>query len=289
MWVIVYVMFILYVFSDLSYNDLRWSIEDGGESYVGLEKLEQLDLSFNSIEGVQYMALSPLTSLLKLNLNGNAIRLLLDNPFRNMLGVSGEEVQLLLNTTSMVCDCHLSAWLWDWLSTTSLDLSQLHATCQYPPDYLGTSIKRLPQDPPLPCALSPRPVILSSPQDRIVLKDNDVELECEAMVGSRGGEPVIIWHRDNQQIEPYKLDKRMKVEKPDPDGGVISRLTSMLRLSRVTYRDAGKYQCVVRNDHGVGYSKPAVIEVQIKPYFTVLPVSVQAKVRSLVCKHNNKQ
>lgn len=262
----------------MSNNKLRWSVEDGGGVYTGLDKLELLNLSFNGIEAIQYAALAPLTGLLRLDLRGNDIRTLHDNPFRNIRTDPGESGQLVLNTTSMVCDCHLSSWLWQWLNNTTLDLSQMDATCAYPPSLQGTSIINIPEDPPLPCDHTPRPVMLSSPQDRIVLKDNDVELQCEAMVGSRGGEPQISWFQDNQQVEPYKLDKSMKVEKADPIGGVISRVTSVLHLSSVSNEDGGKYQCVVRNDHGIAYSNPAVIEVQIKPYFTVKPASIHTKV-----------
>lgn len=261
---------------DLSFNNLRWTVEDGGDYYVGLDKLQSLDLSHNNIEAVQFQSLAPLTGLLKLDLRGNDIRTLHDNPFRNLLSTPGESSVLLLNTSSMVCDCHLS-WLSEWLESTSIDLSGVHATCKYPPSEAGVAIHNIAKLD-LPCDHSPRPFILGSPEERIVLLEADVELKCVALVGSRGGEPNIIWRRDNQPVVPYKLDKIMNVEKADPGGGVIMRMESVLHLTRVTHQDAGHYQCVVRNDHGVGYSKLAFIEVQVKPYFTVLPSSIHTEV-----------
>ena len=70
----------------MSWNDLKWSIEDSSGAYEGLTQLESLDLSHNNIEAVERRALAPLLSLNLLDLSGNSITNLLDNPFQNMIG-----------------------------------------------------------------------------------------------------------------------------------------------------------------------------------------------------------
>ncbi|KAA0203965.1 hypothetical protein HAZT_HAZT001676 [Hyalella azteca] len=262
---------------DLSYNDLRWPVEEPGEAFYGLSKLMRLDLSYNAIEAVQYKSLAPMERLSLLDLSGNAIRTLHDNPFRHLQpGEGGEPGQVIMNTTALVCDCHL-LWVQDWLNTTTISLDRLHATCSYPNGEIGRSIQNL-KSATLSCDHTPRPLIQSSPEDRIILLDADVELHCKALVGSRGGIPDVLWSRNQQVVEPYKLDKKMTVVKPDPEGGVISELVSTLHLSNVQHRDEGYYQCVVRNDHGVDYSDSALIEVQVKPHFTIRPSNINTAV-----------
>ena len=54
-------------------------------------------------------------------------------------------------------------------------------------------------------------------------------------------------------------------------------VTSELHLHNMTYEDAGKYQCVVKNKFGTTYSERANITVYVYPTFVVTPEDVIVK------------
>ena len=51
-------------------------------------------------------------------------------------------------------------------------------------------------------------------------------------------------------------------------------ITSQLKLSNLTYDDAGRYQCVVANSFGATYSEKANITVYVFPQFITTPEDI---------------
>lgn len=257
--------------SDLSHNDLRWSVEDNSGVFSSLTQLKSLSLAHNNIETIHVETFRPLVSLTSLDLMGNQLRTLPHNPFSGLIHLSS----VALNTSSLVCDCHLS-WLPSWLSSLTINASSPSTVeCSYPPALQGRRVASL-MGTEFSCESSPRPVITQSPDDRVALHGTNVTLACVAQAGAGGAQARFIWRKDSQLLVDFPVattEQAVTVE-----GRVLHNITSRLLLTNVSEKDSGEYQCVVRNDFGASYSRRAHIQVHIYPYFTKRPASVAVRI-----------
>ncbi|XP_050730735.1 leucine-rich repeats and immunoglobulin-like domains protein 2 [Eriocheir sinensis] len=261
---------------DLGHNGLRWSVEDNSGVFTSLTQLKSLSLAHNNIETIHVETLKPLVSLTSLDLMGNQLRTLPHNPFSGLIHLSS----VALNTSSLVCDCHLS-WLPSWLASitgnTSASSGKSSSTveCGYPPALQGRRVASL-MGTEFSCESSPRPVISHSPDDRVALYGTNVTLACVAQAGEGGAQARFIWRKDNQLLVDFPVtttEQAVEVE-----GQLLHNITSRLLLTNVSEADSGNYQCVVRNDFGASYSRRAHIQVHIYPYFTKRPASVAVRI-----------
>lgn len=250
----------------MSYNQLQRSIEDDTGVFRHLVALESLNLAYNKIETIHAEVLYPLSSLMSLDLSGNNLKTLPQNPFKNMIQLSN----LYLNTSSLVCDCHL-AWLPQWLATQSFN--SVKSSCGYPEKLKGSSIFRL-EAKDFVCDVPPQPVIAEFPKNQTALYGHNMTLECVAYTG--GEKPVFTWTKDQNVVEPFRVKTFMNVEE-EKDGKTMYKVVSRLFIDNVTHFHGGTYQCIARNSFGPSYSPPTHIVVNRFPYFTEKPVSVEVK------------
>ncbi|KAK4311617.1 hypothetical protein Pmani_016904 [Petrolisthes manimaculis] len=260
---------------ELDHNQLRWSVEDNSGAFSSLGVLKSLSLAYNSIETIHAETFVPMSSLTTLDLLGNQLRTLPHNPFSTLLHLT----TLHLNTSSLVCDCHL-AWLPAWLtsfthnsSNSPASSTSLTVSCNYPTSLRERQVSSL-HTSEFSCISSPRPEIRQSPKDQIVLHGTNVTLACVAQAGQAGDQPKFMWRKNNQLLVDFKMETLVSVIGGDGEGGAMHNVTSLLHLQNVTEADSGEFQCVVRNHFGASYSERANIQVHIFPYFTKTPSSV---------------
>ncbi|XP_045606959.2 leucine-rich repeats and immunoglobulin-like domains protein 3 [Procambarus clarkii] len=257
---------------DLGHNQLHWSVEDNGGAFSGLGNLETLSLAYNGIETVHVDTFVSLVALMSLDLRGNQLRSLPHNPFSGLKHLT----YVQLNTSSLVCDCHLS-WLPEWMAAITFNSSSsMIASCNYPPALIDRPVSSL-SDSDFSCESSPRPIISQSPKDQIVLHGANVTLTCVAQAGAAGSQPKFMWRKDNQLLVDLQPETLISVIGGDGEGGAIHNVTSLLHLHNVSDQDRGEYQCFVRNHFGASYSKRANIQVHVFPYFTKTPTSVAVR------------
>nr|XP_053641071.1 leucine-rich repeats and immunoglobulin-like domains protein 3 [Cherax quadricarinatus] len=257
---------------DLGHNELRWSLEDNNGAFSKLDNLKTLSLAYNVIETVHVETFVPLVSLTSLDLRGNQLRTLPHNPFLGLKHLNSAQ----LNTSSLVCDCHL-LWLPGWLSSITFNASSsITISCNYPPGLRDRPISSL-LSTDFSCESSPRPIISQSPKDQIVLHGANVTLTCVAQAGTDGDQPKFMWRKDNQLLVDFEPEIRISVVGGDGEGGTIHNVTSLLHLHNVSDQDRGEYQCFVRNHYGASYSQCANIQVHVFPYFTKTPTSVAVR------------
>ena len=260
-------------YSDLGHNDLRWSVEDNSGVFSSLVLLQSLSLSHNNIETIHVETLRPMTSLSSLDLTGNQLRTLPHNPFMGLMHLTS----VALNTSSLVCDCHLT-WLPSWLASITSNSSTAPVStvkCNYPPSLKGRRVTSL-IGTDFSCDASPRPIISHSPVDRVVLHGTNVTLACVAHAGASDFQAKFLWRKDSQLLVDFPITTTEQVV--TVEGRVLHNITSHLLLTNVSERDSGEYQCVVRNDFGASYSRRAHIQVHIYPYFTKRPASVAVRI-----------
>lgn len=257
---------------DLAYNQLRWSVEDNSGAFSRLDSLQTLSLASNGIETVHVETFVSLVALRSLDLRGNQLRTLPRNPFSGLKHLTSVQ----LNTSSLVCDCHLS-WLPAWLSSVLFNSSSsMIVSCSYPPSLRDRPVSSLSSSD-FSCESSPRPIISQSPKDQIVLHGDNVTLACVAQAGAEGDQPKFMWRKNNQLVVDFQLETRINVIGGDGEGGAIHNVTSLFHLRNVSDEDSGEYQCVVRNHFGASYSQRANIQVHVFPYFTKTPTSVAVR------------
>lgn len=257
---------------DLSHNQLRWSVEDNSGAFSRLERVHTLSLAYNGIETIHAETFTPLRELSSLDMRGNQIRTIPHNPFIGLNRLTSVQ----LNTSSLVCDCHLS-WLPGWLSSLSFNNSSIIASCSYPNRLRDRPVATI-SSRDFACESSPRPIISQSPKDQIALRGANVTLACVAEFGSEGDQPKFMWRKNNQLLVNVQLETLVSVVGGDGEGGAKHNVTSLLHLQNVSDEDTGEYQCVVRNHFGASYSQRANIQVHVFPYFTKRPASVEVRI-----------
>ncbi|XP_071482899.1 leucine-rich repeat transmembrane protein FLRT3-like, partial [Diadema antillarum] len=119
---------------DLSDNDIAWTVEDMTGAFDGLESLQRLGLANNQINSIARRAFNGLANLQSLDLAGNPITTVENNVFEGMPELS----QLLVNSSSMVCDCQIS-WFPTWLQAQNLEAG-VDGRCDHPAVLHGSNI-----------------------------------------------------------------------------------------------------------------------------------------------------
>ncbi|XP_037789931.1 roundabout homolog 1-like [Penaeus monodon] len=100
----------------------------------------------------------------------------------------------------------------------------------------------------------------TSPTGTRVVAGERAELECSPPRGHP--EPLVLWMKDGNKLP---LDHRVYVG----EGG-------KLILTETLQTDEGSYTCVASNLVGTRFSEPAILAVQVRPFFVRLPGDVTA-------------
>lgn len=292
-----------FLYRDLSYNRLQWSIEDDTGAFEGLASLVSLNLAHNKIETIHGKVFHPLSSLASLDLSGNAFKTLPENPFKTMDHLS----KLYMTTSNLVCDCHLS-WLPRWLSQKR-GLKGVEMACGFPPSFKDIPLRKL-ESGNFTCDVNPMATITEFPRNQTVLVGRNMTLKCVAR--SYTTNASITWTKDRELVEPFLLTSFEAVEeefkvrdgesnsqggdwsvgdksKARPKSGnstlpiesngdnPVYIITSKLHVDNVTHYNSGSYQCQARNEFGPSYSPLAKITVHQFPYFKIQPKDLEVK------------
>lgn len=250
---------------DLSDNDIAWTIEDMTGAFEGLDSLLRLGLANNHINSIARRAFSGLTNLQSLDFVGNAITTVENNAFEGVPQLN----QLLVNSSSMVCDCQME-WFPAWLQENNLN-DGVDGRCAHPKSLQGSSIYSVAAEE-FTCDDRLKPFIIREPETITSLKNDNVSLICTA--GSTSDLPVkFVWKKDKSILESAST---IYFERLNPDR--VNEYTSVLNLHHIRELDQGKYQCIISNEFGTTYSKKAKVTVNIYPSFTVTPNHISVHV-----------
>ncbi|KAK3605813.1 hypothetical protein CHS0354_002430 [Potamilus streckersoni] len=260
---------------DLNNNRISMTIEDMNGAFVGLVKLKELRLERNRIKTITKQAFMGLRTLEKLFLGNNNITTIQGNPFDEIPGLR----ELYFNSSSLLCDCQLS-WLPMWLRDNNFERSVL-AKCSHPESLKGKSIFTVDSNDFKCEGHYPKPVIIKNPQTQMILKGENVTLNCSAASTESQGTPTQFhWKKDNMLIPEGNIENYAN------RSGNVTHYISKLHIILAQDSDAGRYQCIISNKFGSGYSKRAQISVHVFPVFTKTPEDVTVKQGStakLVC------
>nr|XP_023017087.1 leucine-rich repeats and immunoglobulin-like domains protein 3 [Leptinotarsa decemlineata] len=247
-------------FLNLSYNKIWLTIEDATGVFQGLHDLMKFHLAGNGIKSINAEAFAGLKNVTYLNLSNNNITSIQKNAFSHIPLLK----ELMINTTSLLCDCNLR-WFLNWLNLKQL---KVQAVCAYPEWLQGESLLEVTSN--LTCDELPKPRLIEEPDHAIMaLKGENISLDCKAM--SSSPDPMtFLWKKDNIELNEPNVTIESRV---DPDGK-STETSSCLHLTNVEYSHAGKYQCVVSNSFGTTYSQKSAISVLVYPTFTKVPKNV---------------
>ncbi|GAB0092093.1 hypothetical protein DMENIID0001_070550 [Sergentomyia squamirostris] len=251
---------------DLSDNDLSWMIEDDNAPFALLLHLRTLHLSNNHIKTVSKTAFTGFPALHHLDLSHNE----LTNVHSGALKPLHDLKTLLVNTTSLLCNCHLR-WLHTWLTDHPNTVTGM-TVCNLPPSLHGRSLIDV-NPTTLICSDNPQPVIITQPLGQVVSKGNNVTLECRAK-SSSNADMEWKWKRDNIELSEVIFPRGTSVDFLQDDGENVTVSTSRLFLQNVSQDHIGRYQCIVSNSFGVGYSAKNRIAVGILPKFRKVPSNI---------------
>lgn len=173
----------------------------------------------------------------------------------------------VLNTSSLLCDCHLK-WLLQWLVDNNFHHS-VNVSCAHPEWLAGQSILNVDLKD-FVCDDFLKPQIRTHPESTIALRGVNVTLTCTA-VSSSDSPMSTIWRKDSEIL--YDVDIENFVRYRQQDGEALE-YTSVLRLFSVNFTDEGKYQCIVTNHFGSNYSQKAKLTVNEMPSFLKTPMDL---------------
>ena len=245
-------------------NELSHTVEDTAAPFKHLKMLEKLGLARNSIKSVGNQALLGLEALESLDLTENVISTLQENPFSHLPRLHN----LLLNSSSLLCDCNLR-WLPQFALLT--DLEGITAECAHPEALKGQPVVAI-QPEFFTCEDFPKPYILVEPETQIALRGRDLTLYCRA-ASTSPATMSFVWKKDGSVLEYAECDSDNSCIKnvKHSFGGKGMEITSELRLKNLTHIDIGAYQCIVDNVYGATYSTKANITVYVYPQFVLTP------------------
>ncbi|XP_005542348.1 leucine-rich repeats and immunoglobulin-like domains protein 2 isoform X4 [Macaca thibetana thibetana] len=227
---------------DLRNNEISWAIEDASEAFAGLTSLTKLVLQGNQIKSITKKAFIGLESLEHLDLNNNAIMSIQENAFSQT-----HLKELILNTSSLLCDCHLK-WLLQWLIDNNFQHS-VNVSCAHPEWLAGQSILNVD----LKDFVCEMPSFLKTPMDLTIRTGAMARLECAA---EGHPAPQISWQKDGGTDFPAARERRMHVM-PEDD---------VFFIANVKIEDMGIYSCMAQNIAG-GLSANASLTVLETPSF----------------------
>ncbi|XP_070601744.1 leucine-rich repeats and immunoglobulin-like domains protein 2 isoform X2 [Erythrolamprus reginae] len=255
---------------DLRNNEISWAIEDANEeAFIGLERLNKLILQGNQIKSITKKALSDLQALEYLDLTNNAIVSIEEGGFSQPL-----LKELLLNTSSLLCDCQLK-WLPHWLFHSRLQ-DTVNVVCAHPEWLAGRSILSLNTEDFI-CDDFPKPQIRTHPDTTVALRGANVTLTCKAV--SSSDLPIsAAWRKDSEILYDADIENYVRYQQQD---GEILEYTSILHVFNVNFTDEGKYQCIIFNHFGSNYSNKATLTVNELPSFMKIPMDLTVRTRAM--------
>jgi len=245
-------------------NQLSHTIEDTAEPFKNLKLLRVLTLARNSIKSVGNQALLGLEKLEELDLSENVISTIQENPLSHLPLLT----TMQLNSSSLLCDCNLR-WFPAYINFTQL--RGVTAECAHPENLKDRKLISIQSDL-FTCEDFPKPYILVEPETQIALRGKDLTLFCRA-ASTSPAQMNFVWKKDGSVLEYAVCDDDNSCIKNIAHSfdGKGMEITSELRLKNLTHVDIGAYQCIVDNIYGATYSSKADITVYVYPQFVLTP------------------
>ncbi|XP_022080958.1 leucine-rich repeats and immunoglobulin-like domains protein 3 [Acanthaster planci] len=250
---------------ELSNNRISWSLEDMPGAFEGLISLRHLNLANNRIRSIAKRAFDGIEGIRELDLRNNNITSIQVNAFNHMQHLS----QLLINSSTLFCDCQLS-WFPGWVDTAGYR-DTIDGTCSHPPPLRGKNVFNVAPSLFI-CDDNSKPVIVRNPQTTAALRGDNVSLVCVATSSSES--PMhFTWKKDDEVL----LNPNEQMFASQGEGNLI-QYRSVLSLPNIQDTDQGKFQCVITNELGSTMSKTARVTVYVFPSFTLTPKESEVRV-----------
>ncbi|XP_012880097.1 PREDICTED: leucine-rich repeats and immunoglobulin-like domains protein 2 [Dipodomys ordii] len=220
------------------------------------QRLSELDLSYNQLARLEESAFVGLSLLERLNLGDNRVTHIADGAFRFLSNLQ----TLVLNTSSLLCDCHLK-WLLPWLVDNNFHHS-VNVRCAHPEWLSGQNILKVDLKD-FVCDDFLKPQIRTHPETTVALRGVNVTLTCAA-VSSSDSPMSVMWRKDGEILCDADVENFVRYQQ---QAGEALEYTSVLHLLGVNFTEEGRYQCIVTNHFGSNYSQKAKLTINETPSF----------------------